>query len=155
MDLILWRHADAEEENLQGDLARPLTARGQRQAKRVGVWLEHMMPLNAKVLVSPALRTRQTAQSLNRRYQICKKIAPDRSADDLLKEVDWPNNKRLVLVVGHQPTLGLVAARLLGDAAKPLSIRKGAVWWLKYRTREEGSQVVLYCVQNHETVALR
>lgn len=113
------------------------------------------MPLNAKVLVSPALRTRQTAQSLNRRYQICKKIAPDRSADDLLKEVDWPNNKRLVLVVGHQPTLGLVAAQLLGDAAKPLSIRKGAVWWLKYRTREEGSQVVLYCVQNHETVALR
>ena len=155
MDLILWRHADAEDEHPSGDLARPLTQRGQRQAKRVGAWLDHMMPANAKVMVSPALRTRQTAQGLNRRYQISKKLAPERNADDILSEVDWPNNKQLVLVIGHQPALGSVACSLLATGSDTLPIRKGAAWWFKHRIKDGQPQVVLYSIQNHETALLR
>jgi phosphohistidine phosphatase len=42
-----------------------------------------------------------------------------------------------VLVVGHQPTLGQAAAlALTGDAAE-WTIRKGAIWWLERRDRDE------------------
>ena len=41
-----------------------------------------------------------------------------------------------MLVVGHQPTLGEVAATLLVGSAQPLSVKKAAVWWLRQRERE-------------------
>jgi phosphohistidine phosphatase len=51
-----------------------------------------------------------------------------------------------VLIVGHQPTLGLLAARLLTGQDQPWSVRKGAVWWLRSREREGDEQVVLHAV---------
>jgi phosphohistidine phosphatase len=53
-----------------------------------------------------------------------------------------------VLVIGHQPTLGLVAAHLLADAAQAWPIKKGAVWWLRCRDRDGQAQVVLQAVQS-------
>ena len=53
-----------------------------------------------------------------------------------------------VLVVGHQPTLGMVVARLLADADLSWSVKKGAVWWLRYRERDGDRQVVLQAVQS-------
>jgi len=47
--------------------------------------------------------------------------------------------KRQVLVVGHQPTLGEVAAQLLGCEGSALSIKKGALWWF---SRREGSEQI-------------
>jgi phosphohistidine phosphatase len=52
------------------------------------------------------------------------------------------------MVVGHQPTLGLVAALLLGEIGQSWVIKKGAVWWLRSRERETGHQVVLQAVQS-------
>ena len=40
-----------------------------------------------------------------------------------------------MLVVGHQPTLGEVAAFLMAGEEAAWSIRKGAVWWFSNRTR--------------------
>jgi phosphohistidine phosphatase len=54
------------------------------------------------------------------------------------------------LVVGHQPTLGRVAARLLGLPQLELSVRKGGVWWLRSRLKEEQVQTVLISVQTPE-----
>jgi phosphohistidine phosphatase len=51
-----------------------------------------------------------------------------------------------VLVVGHQPTLGRVAAVLLGGAEADWSIKKGAVWWFTHRVRDGDGQVVLRAV---------
>ncbi len=48
-----------------------------------------------------------------------------------------------MLVVGHQPQLGQVAAQLLGITAGDCSIRKGALWWLRQRQREGHSATVL------------
>ena len=40
MDLILWRHAEAlEMREIQDDLDRALTSKGERQAHRVAAWL--------------------------------------------------------------------------------------------------------------------
>jgi acetyl-CoA carboxylase alpha subunit len=54
-----------------------------------------------------------------------------------------------VLVVGHQPTLGLAAALLMTELPQPWSVKKGAVWWLRDRdrVRDEGAHVVLLAVQ--------
>ncbi|MBI5792167.1 MAG: histidine phosphatase family protein, partial [Rhodocyclales bacterium] len=44
---------------------------------------------------------------------------------------------------GHQPTLGRVAALLLGGAEDDWTVKKGAVWWFSNRTREGETQTVL------------
>ena len=70
------------------------------------------------------------------------------SPDDLINLIQWPDAKGPVLVVGHQPTLGQVAARLLGVEAPELVIKKGAVWWLRQRSREQGVQTLVLTVQS-------
>jgi phosphohistidine phosphatase len=156
VDLILWRHADAQEagpvtdtaDSLRLDLARSLTGRGQKHAARMAAWLEHQLADNTRILVSPALRCEQTALNLGRKFRVCEQVGPDRSPQELLEAVQWPNSKTAVLVVGHQPTLGRVAARLLGLPQTDLSMRKGGVWWLRSRERDERLQTVLLAVQS-------
>ena len=59
MDLILWRHAEAIDLDLVGDdLLRSLTAKGEKQAARMGAWLDRQLPDGAKIWSSPATRTR-------------------------------------------------------------------------------------------------
>ena len=61
MDLLLWRHAEAVEG--LPDSTRELTERGRRQARKVAEWLEQRRPKKLRVLVSPTVRTRQTADA--------------------------------------------------------------------------------------------
>lgn len=155
MDLILWRHAQAvmlEDEggsvpfDLVRDLARPLTPKGERQAARMAEWLNQRLPDTTRVLVSPARRTQQTAEAMGRRFRTVDALNPLASVDDLLAAARWPDAREPVLIVGHQPTLGLLAARLLTGQDQPWSVRKGAVWWLRSRERFGDQQVVLHAV---------
>ena len=142
MDLVLWRHAEAEPG--EPDLGRRLTSKGLKQAERIAAWLEPRLPDTTRILVSPAARTQQTALALGRKFRTVDEIAPGASAASLLAAAGWPDAREPVLVVGHQPTLGEVAALLLaGDASASWSVRKGAVWWLYNRARDGGSAVVL------------
>lgn len=151
MDLILWRHAEAEEGGEgQDDLLRPLTARGEKQAARMAAWLDRQLPEGLRVLCSPALRTEQTARALGRKYKLRAELLPDGSAQDLLELVQWPRTRGAVLVVGHQPVLGQTVARLLGMPAGECAVRKGAVWWLRQRQRMEHSETILLAVQSPE-----
>ena len=151
MDLILWRHAEAQEwEDGCDDLARTLTARGEKQATRVSAWLDRKLPEGVSILASPARRTLQTANALGRRYQIKPELAPNASAAQLLALVQWPDAKGVVLVVGHQPTLGQVIAQVLNLKAADCSVKKGAVWWLRHRQRDEASRTVVVTVQSPE-----
>ena len=144
MDLILWRHAEAVESGEQlADLERPLTARGERQAARMAAWLNQQLPATTRVLVSPARRTQQTAFALERKFRTVAALAPDATPEAVLEAARWPSAKEPVLVVGHQPTLGLVAAQLLTGAQHALAVKKGAVFWLRSREREGEGQVVL------------
>jgi len=153
MDLILWRHAEAELLHLgQDDMERSLTPKGERQARRMAAWLNEKLPQSTRVLASPALRTRQTARALERPFKTTSLLAPGRGIDDLLKAARWPDSGEPVLIVGHQPTLGLVAARLLACADQPWSVKKAAVWWLAQRDREGAAQVTLQAVQGPDKV---
>lgn len=147
MDLILWRHAEAHPAREgQSDLERRLTANGERQARRMGLWLQQRLPATTRVLVSPAARSLATAAALERRYRIDAQLAPDQDADALLLAAGWPDSPTPVLVVGHQPTLGQVAARLLAETELGWSVKKAGVWWLRSRMREGEFQTVLHAV---------
>jgi phosphohistidine phosphatase len=149
MDLILWRHAEAAlPREGQDDLQRPLTAKGERQAQRMAEWLNQRLAHSTRILVSPALRTQQTAKALGKTFKLVDALQPDAGVDAILKAARWPDGAEPVLVVGHQPTLGLVAARLLTGHDDPWAVKKGAVWWLKSRDRESGTQIVLQAVQS-------
>jgi phosphohistidine phosphatase len=158
MDLILWRHAEAVDhpdpaDGLPGDrvdLARRLTPRGEKQAARVAAWLDRQLPEGARVWSSPAVRCEQTVMALGRRYKISEAIAPEAPVDALLELVQWPAGKGPVVVVGHQPTLGQVIARLMGFTEDDCSVKKGALWWLRHRERNGSSETVVVTVQTPE-----
>jgi phosphohistidine phosphatase len=144
MDLILWRHADAEPG--APDLERRLTAKGVRQAERMAAWLDSHLPDRCRVLVSPAERAQQTARPLGRKFKIVPELAPGASAAAVLAAAGWPDAREATLIVGHQPTLGETAALLLSGSEAPWGMRKAAVWWLSDRDREQGAEVVLKVV---------
>jgi len=153
MDLILWRHAEAlEMREVQDDLDRALTSKGERQAQRMATWLNRQLPATTKVLVSPARRAQQTAAALDRKFKTVPALAPDTTVEALLHAVRWPDAREPVLVVGHQPTLGLAAAYLLSGQPQAWAVRKGAAWWLRGREREGVLQIVLHAVVSPELV---
>jgi phosphohistidine phosphatase len=146
MDLILWRHAEAEDQ-ASSDLARQLTARGRRQAQATARWLKSRLGDHAVFLVSPATRTIQTAEAFGDQYRVVRELAPGGSAQALLDAAGWPEGiAQTVVVVGHQPTIGQVASWLMtGDEAE-WSVKKSGIWWLQGRTRGGGAQAVLRAV---------
>lgn len=145
MDLILWRHAEAEDIRPGiADNERRLTNRGHKQAKKIGEWLTPRLPDEACILVSPALRTLETAQALDREYEICDLIFTDRPVQDHLNAARRAKADTVVLV-GHQPTLGQLAALLMSGHAQPWDIKKGAVWWLRSAAEGSGTHASLRC----------
>ena len=137
MDLILWRHAEAEVGT--PDHARALTAKGQRQAQKMGAWLDRRLPANVRILCSPALRTVQTADALERKYSVLTELGVDTSPASVLSAANWPDARAPVLIIGHQPTLGQVAALLISGTAQPWTFRKGNVWWISQQDNEDGT----------------
>ncbi|MBU4519466.1 MAG: histidine phosphatase family protein [Gammaproteobacteria bacterium] len=160
MDLILWRHAEAHEHpdlvhGQQGDkldLARRLTPRGDKQAARMAAWLDRQLPDGARIYSSPAVRAEQTALALGRKLKLRSELAPDGDPLALLELVQWPSGKSPVVVVGHQPMLGSVIARLLGLPEEYCPMKKGAIWWLHHRERHGTLQTVLVTVQTPELI---
>lgn len=153
MDLIFWRHAEAEDER-EGlaDLERALTPRGEKQAARMAAWLDRHLPEGTRILCSPALRCEQTVLPLGRKYKLREDLQPGAMADALLDAAQWPVAKQPVLIVGHQPVLGETLARLLRVEGGSLAVRKGAVWWLRTRERDGAEQTVVWAVQSPESV---
>ena len=143
MDLILWRHAEAEDGI--PDAKRKLTAKGQKQAQQMGAWLRGHLPQQTRILVSPATRTQQTAQALELPFATVGDIGVGANPVSILTAAGWPDASHAVLVVGHQPTLGQLAAFLLCGEEQDWSVKKGALWWFSNRVRQGEGQTVLRC----------
>lgn len=154
MDILLWRHAEAEAAT-DGipDLRRPLTPHGQKQALKMAQWLKKHAPDHLRILVSPALRCQQTAQASGLPFETDPCLGPDRRVEDLLASIGWPDDwqsKKLssaVLVVGHQPTLGRVVAHLLSENKTNWPIKKGALWWLSGQNQSNTMPTATFSVK--------
>ena len=144
MELILWRHAEAEDDDGRGDLERALTKKGHRQAKLMADWLRPRLREDEwRILVSPATRATETVAPLDRDYAVVEEIAPGASARDVLRAAGWPDNAHNIVVVGHQPTLGEVASLLLMGEEGSAGMRKGGIWWFEAKGREGRIRAVL------------
>jgi phosphohistidine phosphatase len=128
MDLILWRHAEAEDG--KADLARRLTAKGRRQAARVAAWVHQHVPPGFEVVASPAARAQETAQALGVAFDTSPLLAPGAPVTSILSAAGWPDRPASVILVGHQPEFGRAAAFLVSGQAREWHIDKGALWWL-------------------------
>ena len=144
MDLLLWRHAEAEDG--EDDLKRRLTVRGEKQARLMAAWIRDHQPKDLRIIVSPAMRTQQTAEALKLPFETHRKIGPDACVSELIAASGWPEASGAVLIVGHQPSLGRMASLLLAGHEAEWTIKKGALWWLSNRVRRGETQTVLRAV---------
>ena len=144
IELLLWRHADAEDG--MPDAGRALTKKGLKQAKQVAAWLLPRLPHDCLILASPAKRAQQTAAALDLPYTTERRIGVQANIADIIAASNWPRHKGAVLVVGHQPTLGRLAARLLAGEQADWTIKKGALWWFS----ERAGEVILRAVVSPE-----
>ena len=144
MELILWRHAEAEDGS--PDLARALTGKGRKQARLMAAWLNARIPADTRILVSPATRTQQTVDALGREFITLAELAPGATARQILDAAGWPEGDGSVLVVGHQPGLGEAAALAMTGRVAAWSVRKGAIWWLSSRQRLLSGECVIRAV---------
>ncbi|MET3108302.1 phosphohistidine phosphatase [Oxalobacteraceae bacterium GrIS 2.11] len=155
MDLILWRHAHAEalEESAPHrlDTERKLTQKGQKQAAKMALWLDSVLPHSCKILVSPSQRTMQTALALGRKFKVVAEVGTDSDVDQILSICNWPNSREPVLIIGHQPQLGEIVCRLIPSITE-CAMRKGNVWWISQKESEEDPMTFLKAVMTPELV---
>ncbi|MGB2831640.1 MAG: phosphohistidine phosphatase SixA [Methylotenera sp.] len=156
-NLILWRHAEAEDLSLTGaDSDRALTKRGRKDAAKMAKWLHQHLPANTEVLSSPARRCQETVaalQQLNHRehplkFKVAEFLGVDSTVEIIAKKVMNNDSSKTLLLVGHQPNLGLFIAKLLGMNEHACAVKKGAVWWLRQRQVDGGMQIYLFTVQH-------
>ena len=140
MELILWRHAEAA--NTKPDSKRRLTVKGKKHAAAMGKWLRRRLPKDALVLVSPALRAQQTARALSRKFKTVKGAGTTATTRKLIAASGWPKGDGTIVIVGHQPALGEVAAFLLSRTKQSWSIKKGGLIWIEHRSKN-GTQALI------------
>ena len=144
MDLILWRHAEAEDSG--PDLERHLTPKGQKHAAHMADWLLQRLPATFVVLASPARRAQDTARALGVPFRTLASLAPGADVPDILAAAEWPERRMPAVVVGHQPGLGRAAAFLVAGSGAPWSVKKGGLWWISHRSRDDAAQVIVRAV---------
>lgn len=152
MDLILWRHADAEP-GLSGteDAGRQLTAKGRLAAREIALWLLPRLPSRFRLMTSPAVRALETARFLRGDPEMDPMLSLGTTPQAFLAATGWPDRNGAVVAVGHQPTLGLVASLVLTGELYPWAIKKGGLWWFRIRP-EKGEGPVLRAAISPETL---
>ncbi|WP_245574965.1 SixA phosphatase family protein [Chitinilyticum litopenaei] len=157
MDLILWRHAEAEDAAVT-DLARALTPKGKKQAARMAKWLKTQLAgreADISVLASQARRSQETAAALPWPVRIDERLNPDFSSAARILEVSgWPQAAgKVVIIAGHQPMLGRAASLLLCGVEQETSVKKAGVWWLQRRERDGKIDFLLRAMITPELLA--
>ncbi len=128
--LVVMRHAKAEQDG-PTDFERPLASRGRGDASAAGAWLAAQDVSPDHALVSAALRTQQTWESVaaGAGWSLTPDLdrglyaAGPESALDLLRLV--PDSASVLVVIGHNPTMAVLAQVLddgTGDAGVSASM---------------------------------
>lgn len=134
LELYLVRHAIAAErgDEFPDDSKRPLTSAGMSRFRKEARALEALGISVAVVLTSPLTRTRQTADILASHLSSAPAVvavdslAPAGTLAAVYQDLARHAKKGNLALVGHEPNIGELAARLIG-ARTPLEFKKGAV----------------------------
>ena len=133
MQLYLLRHGIAED-NFEGpDADRPLSKEGRHKLKEAIPAIGKLTEGVELIFSSPLLRARQTAElvaeSLPARHEVrsVPELQPQVRPSTLLTLLAKLPLSASVLLVGHEPLMGFLAAALLGAAEGSLEFKKGAL----------------------------
>jgi phosphohistidine phosphatase len=142
MKLILARHGAAEDKaDSKEDADRILTAEGREQADLLGRVVAATMGTVDGLWTSPLMRALQTAGTASKHLKIKPTVEPHLALSGDLEQLTWKLHREAlstVVLVGHQPDLGRLAARLLGFVSE-VSLKKGGVCIIE--TKDPAKQV--------------
>jgi phosphohistidine phosphatase len=133
-ELYLIRHGIAEErgEAWPDDSKRPLSEEGVSRLKKCARGLERLGVSLDVILTSPLVRTRQTAEvisgGLESRPHVVnvEALGPGGAFNALMMDLEKHSRRSRIALVGHEPGIGELAARLVG-ARHPIEFKKGAI----------------------------
>lgn len=137
MDIILWRHAEAQDDT--PDLLRCLTETGKAQAKQMAAWLDQRLNHGYDVWTSEALRTQETAAHLRPPALPMRALNPEASYSAILNLIQRRPLDSTLVLVGHQPWLGHLCHCLLNRttiSTQLYPVSKGVIWWFKIDAAE-------------------
>jgi phosphohistidine phosphatase len=135
MEIILVRHGHAlDEAPGLGDAGRWLSERGRKASRDVGRWLgKRKKRRPAAIWSSPLVRAQQTAEILAAKtgykgeVKAAAELSPGRDPGDLVNLLAGLTLDGPLVLVGHEPSLSLLAKALLGEVALPSFKKSGAV----------------------------
>lgn len=133
-ELYLIRHAVAEERGPEwpDDGKRPLTEEGMGRMKKAAKGLKRLDVRFDVVLSSPLTRARQTAEVVAGVFDekpplvLVTSLAPGARYSELLTDLQKQVRRTRLALIGHEPDLGRLAARLAGSR-RAFEFKKGAV----------------------------
>lgn len=146
MRLYFLRHTEAEDGPV--DAERELTARGRRDAERVGRYLRDSGVMLDRVYCSPLVRAVQTAarvvkvRPLRRKSDlaVAEPLLNDATAAAFRRWLTSLPKVESVLLVGHEPSLSLRIRTLLGlGVADALPLPKGGLARVDTEDRRRGA----------------
>ena len=155
MDIYLIRHAEAlalGEGGITADEARPLSERGEAQARAVGAVLQrHGIKLD-KVITSPLVRARQTAEQMMRSWpapvpeiHVCADLAPGGKPKKLARFLRGLGVASVALV-GHQPDLGVWTAWIIGGKKANIELAKAGIAHVTCNKPKKGLGILYWLV---------
>ncbi|MHB8536163.1 MAG: SixA phosphatase family protein [Sulfuricaulis sp.] len=143
MLILLVRHAKAEPRPLlalgpKRDSRRPLSDAGRQRMRRAAKTLHRLVPAVDVLVSSPLARARETAEIIARRYDAMPivdlaSLSPGSSERELLDWLHEQQTDATVVLVGHEPDLGLFASWLLCGKKLPFApLRKGGACLIRF-----------------------
>lgn len=142
MELYLLRHVDADTV-AETDDARPISEKGEGQGEKVARFCESHGLARMRVLSSPVLRARQTAEIVVAHLGLELEVAPWLSCGmrpaEAMQHLQEYAGETAVMIVGHEPDFSTLAAFLLGMASgEQIEIRKASLTGMTVTSLEKG-----------------
>ena len=133
-ELYLIRHGVAAERGdaYPDDNKRPLTDDGVRRLRKIAAGLVEIGVGFDVVLTSPLVRAKQTAELIASELKpdppisVTDALSPGAAYASVLDELGKHARRRRIALVGHEPGMGALAARLMGFR-HALEFKKGAI----------------------------
>ena len=141
LELYLIRHGIAAErgEEYPDDSKRPLTSGGITRLRKEAKALEALGVAFDHIITSPLVRTRQTAdvfaETLKSKPSVSSSdaLAPAGTPAAVIQDLAKHARKERIALVGHEPNIGELAARLIG-ARLPMEFKKGSICRIDFET---------------------
>jgi len=151
MQLYLLRHAEAEEDPTN-DEQRALTAKGEKQVRKVGRFCRSHSVIPDIILSSPLRRAEETARIFARELdvpnivQVEEFLRPGMTAKSTLSGLEKYLEKASVLLVGHEPDFSTLAGSLIGTHAENIHFRKATLMSVSLPKMESGAGAIDFLI---------